>query len=78
VVGYITAGVPSPTLGIGVGFARFNEADDWIGRNLHIKLPDSSVHSCKVVELPFFDKEKAIVKGNDRTIPERNWATLPT
>jgi aminomethyltransferase len=78
VVGHITAGVPSPTLGIGVGYARFNKPDDWIGRNLQIKLPDTSIHICEVVELPFFDKEKAIVKGKDRTIPKRNWATLPT
>ena len=78
VVGHITAGVPSPTLGIGVGYVRFNKPDDWIGRNLKIKLPDTSIHPCEVVKLPFFDKEKAIVKGKDRKIPERNWAILPT
>ena len=78
VVGHITAGVPSPTLGVGVGYVRFNKPDDWIGRNLQINLSDCSIHPCEVVELPFFDKEKAIVKGNDRTIPKRNWATLPT
>ena len=78
VVGHITAGVPSPTLGIGFGYARFKKSDYWIGRNLQIKLPDSSIHPCEVVELPFFKKEKALVKGNDRTIPKRNGATLPT
>ena len=78
VVGHITAGVPSLTLGIGVGYVRFNKPDDWIGRNLKIKLPDSSIHSCEVVELPFSDKEKAIVKVKDRIIPKRNWATLLT
>ena len=79
VVGHITAGVPSPTLGIGVGYARFNKPDDWIGRSLQIKLLDSSIYPNVVVELPFFDKEKkAIVNGNYRIIPKRNWATLPT
>ncbi len=69
VVGYITAGVPSPTLGLGIGYARFAEPGDWVGRTMALRLPDGSTHACKIVDLPFFDKEHKIVRGLDRTIP---------
>ncbi len=70
VVGRITAGVPSPTLGLGVGYARFQSPGEWVGRDLQLRIPDGSVHDCKIVDLPFFDKEHKIVRGLDRTIPE--------
>ena len=68
-VGHITAGVPSPTLGLGIGYARFYKPGDWIGRALQLQLPDGSVHDCDIVDVPFFDAEKNIVRGIDRTIP---------
>jgi glycine cleavage system aminomethyltransferase T len=71
VVGGVTAGVPSPTLGCGVGYVRFAAPGDWVGRTLELKLPDGSIHAGEIVDLPFFDKEKNIVKGVDRTIPVR-------
>ncbi|WP_299849878.1 glycine cleavage T C-terminal barrel domain-containing protein [uncultured Roseovarius sp.] len=55
VVGRITAGIPSPTLGVGVGFVRFDKPGDWVGRTLSMRLPDGSVHDGQIVELPFFD-----------------------
>lgn len=70
-VGYITAGVPSPTLGLGIGYARFHAPSDWPGRTLSLRLPCGSIHDCQIVMLPFFDREKNIVKGIDRTIPMR-------
>jgi len=70
-VGHITAGIPSPTLGLGVGYVRFNAPGDWIGRSLSMRLPDGSVHEGEVVQPPFFDQEKNIVRGVDRSIPER-------
>ena len=69
VVGYITAGVPSPTLGCGIGYARFNNPGDWVGRSLELKLGDGSIHPAEIVDLPFFDREKNIVRGVDRSIP---------
>jgi aminomethyltransferase len=36
-----------------------------------MRLPDGSVHEGKIVQLPFFDQEKKIVRGIDRSIPER-------
>ena len=68
-VGRITAGVPSPTLGLGIGYARFNAPGDWLGRALSLRLPDGEVHRCRIVDLPFFDQEKNIVRGVDRSIP---------
>ena len=70
-VGYITAGIPSPTLGVGVGYVRFHAPGDWIGRKLKMRLPDNSFHEGEIVDLPFFDKEKHIVRGIDRSIPNR-------
>ena len=70
VVGHITAGVPSPTLGLGIGYARFAEPGDWVCRTMALRLPDGSTHACEIVDLPFFDKEHKIVRGLDRTIPE--------
>lgn len=69
VVGHITAGVPSPTLGLGIGYARFTRPGDWVGRRMALRLPDGSTHACEIVDLPFFDREHKIVRGLDRTIP---------
>ena len=69
VVGHITAGVPSPTLGLGIGYARFTGPGDWVGRRMALRLPDGSTHACEIVDLPFFDREHKIVRGLDRTIP---------
>ena len=71
-VGRITTGVPSPTLGLGIGYIRFRTPGDWVGRTLAIRLPDGTLHYGQVVELPFFDREKKIVRGVDRSIPERS------
>ena len=68
-VATLSAGVASPTLGCGIGYARFTEPGDWSGRELKVMLPDGKVHPCTVVDLPFFDREKLIVRGIDRTIP---------
>ncbi len=69
VVGTVTAGVPSPTLGCGIGYARFNTPGDWVGRTLTLRLPDGTTHDGLIVSVPFFDAEKNIVRGIDRTIP---------
>ena len=69
VVGYVTAGVPSPTLKLGIGFVKFYKPNDWLGRELTLKLPNGSNHQANIVQLPFFDHKKNIVTGIDRTIP---------
>jgi len=70
VVGKLTAGVYSPTLGCGIGYVVFDDAGEWNGRGMNVRLPDGKVYPCNIVELPFFDREKLIVRGLDRTIPE--------
>ena len=71
VVGYITAGVLSPTLNLGIGYVRFNTPGQWVGKTLFMKLPNGNVHQGEVVELPFYDREKKIARGIDQTIPKR-------
>ena len=70
-VGCITAGVPSPTLGLGIGYVVFDSPGEWVGRTLRLRLPEGTEHDAEVVCLPFFDREKKIVRGVDRTIPKR-------
>jgi glycine cleavage system aminomethyltransferase T len=70
VVGQLTAGIDSPTLGCGVGYVVFSEAGEWNARKLDVRLPDGKVYPCEIVNLPFFDPEKLIVRGLDRTIPD--------
>ena len=69
VVGRVTAGIPSPTLGCGIGYVRFDTPDDWIGRKLTLRLPDGSKHAADIVNVPFVDPDKNIVRGIDRNIP---------
>lgn len=69
VVGHVTAGVPSPTLECGIGYARFNHAGDWVGLSLELHLPDGTKHEGEVVNVPFFDTNKEIVRGINRNIP---------
>ena len=70
IVGYITAGVPSPTLKLGIGYVRFYKPGDWPGEKLILELINGDKHSCDIVNLPFFDHDKKIAKGLDRTIPK--------
>ena len=62
-VGYITAGVDSPTLKCGIGYVRFSKKGEWIGKKLNIKFKDGSISNGEVVDLPFFDREKLLLKG---------------
>ena len=71
IVGHITAGVPSPTLQLGIGYVRFYKPNNWLGKELTLKLPNGSSHSGKIVNLPFFDREKNIARGIDRSIPSK-------
>ena len=68
-VGRMTMGVQSPTLECGIGYVRFNEPGDWKGRSLRIKLPTGDVHPCEIVDFPFVDPQKLLVRGLDKTIP---------
>ena len=69
-VGQITAGVQSPTLGLGIGYVRFHSPGEWIGRSLTLQSPNGEPHDSSIVELPFFDRKRAIVRGVDHSLPE--------
>lgn len=69
-VGWLTTGLRSPTLECGVGYVRFAEPGDWIGRELKLRLPDGAEHPCGIVSLPFVDPGKRIVRGLDRALPQ--------
>jgi aminomethyltransferase len=68
-VGRITAGAWSPYLGTGIGYVRFNEAGDWARRTLSLKNEEGVACSCEIVELPFYDKDKRIPRGLDKSVP---------
>lgn len=68
-VGRVTAGAVSPYLDCGIGYVRFKEPGDWAGARLTLKTADGQSHACEIVELPFYDKEKKIPRGIDKTIP---------
>ena len=69
VVAKVTAGAWSPYLNAGVGYARFEEAGDWAGKSLEMKTANGKLVPCEIVGLPFYDAEKLIPRGLDRTIP---------
>jgi len=68
-IGVVTAGVPSPTLGCGIGYVRFSTPGNWVGRTLECRLPNGTDLPCDIVSLPFFDSDKKIARGLDRVIP---------
>ena len=62
-VGYVTTGAYSPYVKAGIGYVRFDQVGEWTGRSLLLQSLDSETASCEIVELPFYDHEKAIPKG---------------
>jgi aminomethyltransferase len=68
-VGRITAGAWSPYLATGIGYVKFSEPGDWAGRSLALRSVRGTTDACAIVDLPFYDKEKRIPRGLDRSIP---------
>ena len=68
-VGHVSAGCTVTDAWLRIGYARFYEPGDWICKKMDLKLPNGTVHVCDIVDVPFFDTEKNIVHGVDRTIP---------
>jgi len=67
IVGRVTAGAWSPFLNCGIAYVRFNQPGAWVGRTLSLKLEQTS--PCEIVDLPFYDPEKRIPRGLDKSIP---------
>jgi glycine cleavage system aminomethyltransferase T len=70
VAGRVTAGAWSPYLESGIGYVRFNEPGAWLGQTLSLKVHKGEVHTCEIVELPFYDPQKRIARGLETSIPE--------
>ena len=70
-VGRVTVGAWSPFLKCGIGYIRFHEPGEWAGRNLSLRSEEGEAQPCEIVDLPFFDPEKRIARGLERSIPER-------
>ena len=70
-VARLTATHWSPSLNAGIAYVRFDEAGDWVGRTLMLDVRDGARLPCEVVPLPFYDPDKEIARGIDRSIPKR-------
>ncbi len=68
-VGHVTAAAWSPTLDTGIGYVRFDAPGDWVGRTLSVETGKGLMEPCEITSLPFYDKEKKIPRGLDKTIP---------
>jgi aminomethyltransferase len=66
-VGHVTAGAWSPFLKSGIGYARFDAPGNWPGRKLAVRTADGRLLDCEILDLPFYDAEKLIPRGLDRT-----------
>lgn len=69
-IGRVTAGAWSPYLECGVGYVRFNEPGEWVGKALSVNMPKGEAHACEIVKLPFYDEEKRIARGLETSTPE--------
>ena len=62
-VGRVTASAWSPHLGCGIGYARFERPDAWVGRRLSMLTRSGGPVDCEIVALPFYDAGKRIPRG---------------
>ncbi|NNE23522.1 MAG: aminomethyl transferase family protein [Rhizobiales bacterium] len=68
-VGRVTAGAWSPYLDTAIGYVRFNLPGDWAGQTLSLQSSNGQRQACEIVDLPFYDPQKRIARGLDKSIP---------
>jgi len=68
-VAEMTIGAWSPHLDCGIGYVRFRQRGEWLGKVLRLRDRNGDFHPCEVVELPFYDAEKRIPRGLDHAVP---------
>jgi len=54
----------SPTLNCGIGYVKFKRPGNWVGQTLDLVAAAGDTGPCKIVELPFYDTDKCIPRGN--------------
>jgi aminomethyltransferase len=74
-VGHLTTGAYSPEFRAGIGYVRFDHAEDWIGKKLLVASDDGSTYFGEIISLPFYDQDKlkpkmANLERNKTTNPE--------
>ena len=69
-VGYLPLSTWSPTLQKFIGYVRFNHADEWKNFSIKVETDQNKLIDCEITDLPFYDKEKKIPRGIDKTIPQ--------
>lgn len=74
-VGHLTTGAYSPEFRAGIGYVRFDQAEDWIGKKLLVASDDGSTYLGEIISLPFYDQDKlkpkmANLERNKTTDPE--------
>lgn len=70
-IGRVTAAAWSPFLKFGTAIIRLTEARHAGAADVTVRLRDGSLSAARITELPMYDKDKAIPRGLDRTIPDR-------
>ena len=68
-IGRVTAGAWSPYLDTAIGYVRLNMPGEWAGQRLSLQSSDGETYECEIVSLPFYDPEKKIARGLDKTVP---------
>ena len=69
--GTITAGVTSPYLGYGIGYALMKDWQYGVGDNVWVKCKDGEVHPAQLVGPPFYDKNAEIAHGKIEDVPRK-------
>ena len=70
VIGRVTAAAWSPFLKCGTAIIRLTDAKDAAAPSVSVRTRDGKMSAARIVELPMYDKDKAIPRGIDKTIPE--------
>ena len=71
VAGRVTAGVTSPYLGHGIGYALMDTAEAGPGTELLVEGNDGKMYAATLAETPLYDKACEIPRGKLVDIPER-------
>ena len=70
-VGHVTAGVHSPYLQTGIGYALFDTAKHQPGDKVMVGCRDGQMHAATLVTLPMYDPQAEIPRGKKVDIPTR-------
>ena len=62
-VGVVTTGAQSPYLKAGVGYARFFQTGEWLGKILSLRGVDQQEAPCEIIDPPFYDRSKCIPRA---------------